>query len=167
MNPAAYAPAPRSLWIELTSKCPADCIFCSRKLRRGAGEHLSLGRFDSLVGSMVDARRIVLNYSVYPDLIPAIGRARETGAYVELVSVLVMAPMAAILYFIRGDAELMLGVEKKDVSAGAFVHNAESERLAAASLLTATASGRAGRHLRPDVDSPGVQPSMLSFRRWQ
>lgn len=32
------------------------------------------------------------------------------------------APMAAILYFIRGEAELTLGAEKKNVSAGAFVH---------------------------------------------
>lgn len=100
MNPAEYAPAPRALWVELTSKCPADCIFCSRKLRRGAGEHLPLAIFDSLAGSMVDARRIVLNYSgestVYPDLIPAIRRARETGAYVELVTVIVTAPESLI-----------------------------------------------------------------------
>jgi quercetin dioxygenase-like cupin family protein len=32
------------------------------------------------------------------------------------------APMAAILYFMRGEAELTLGAEKKKVSAGAFVH---------------------------------------------
>ena len=32
------------------------------------------------------------------------------------------APMAAILYFIRGEAELTLGTEKKNVRAGAFVH---------------------------------------------
>jgi len=32
------------------------------------------------------------------------------------------APMAAILYFIRGEAELTLGAEKKSVHAGAFVH---------------------------------------------
>lgn len=32
------------------------------------------------------------------------------------------APMAAILYFIRGEAELTLGAEKKNVRAGAFVH---------------------------------------------
>jgi quercetin dioxygenase-like cupin family protein len=32
------------------------------------------------------------------------------------------APMAAMLYFIRGEAELTLGAEKKHVRAGAFVH---------------------------------------------
>ena len=32
------------------------------------------------------------------------------------------APMAAILYFMRGEAELTLGAEKKNVHAGAFVH---------------------------------------------
>ena len=31
------ARTPRTLWVELTSKCPFDCIFCSRKMRRGAG----------------------------------------------------------------------------------------------------------------------------------
>ncbi len=32
------------------------------------------------------------------------------------------APMAAMLYFVRGEAELTLGAEKKNVRAGAFVH---------------------------------------------
>lgn len=32
------------------------------------------------------------------------------------------APMAAMLYFVKGDAELTLGAEKKDVHSGAFVH---------------------------------------------
>jgi len=32
------------------------------------------------------------------------------------------APMAAILYFMRGEAELTLGAEKRNVHAGAFVH---------------------------------------------
>lgn len=31
------------------------------------------------------------------------------------------APMAAILYFVKGDAELTLGDEKQSVAAGAFV----------------------------------------------
>lgn len=34
------------------------------------------------------------------------------------------APMAAILYFVKGEAELTLGDEKKTVGAGAFVHMA-------------------------------------------
>jgi quercetin dioxygenase-like cupin family protein len=32
------------------------------------------------------------------------------------------APMAAALYFVRGEAELTLGDEKKEVRAGCFVH---------------------------------------------
>jgi quercetin dioxygenase-like cupin family protein len=33
-----------------------------------------------------------------------------------------MAPMAAMLYFMKGEAELTVGGEKKNVHAGAFVH---------------------------------------------
>jgi len=36
--PFQAARTPRTLWVELTSKCPFDCIFCSRQLRRGAGQ---------------------------------------------------------------------------------------------------------------------------------
>src|ERR1700674_3281575 len=32
------------------------------------------------------------------------------------------APMAAVLYFMKGEAELTLGTEKKNVRAGAFVY---------------------------------------------
>jgi len=32
------------------------------------------------------------------------------------------APVAAILYFVSGEAELTLGEEKKNVRAGAFIH---------------------------------------------
>jgi MoaA/NifB/PqqE/SkfB family radical SAM enzyme/GT2 family glycosyltransferase len=82
--------------VELTSKCPADCVFCSRSLRRGAGEHLPFSTFESLVASLEDPRRFVLNYSgestVYPELLPAIRLARSTGAYVELVSMLMTVP---------------------------------------------------------------------------
>jgi GT2 family glycosyltransferase/MoaA/NifB/PqqE/SkfB family radical SAM enzyme len=90
------APTPRTFWLELTSKCPFDCLFCSRESRRGAGEHLPFGAVSTLLDSLVDARRLVLNYSgeslVYPDLLPAIERAAATGAYLELVTVLAVAP---------------------------------------------------------------------------
>lgn len=90
------APTPRILWVELTSKCPFDCIFCSRKSRRGSGEHLPFAVFESLVRQVQDPRKFLLNYSgestVYPDLIPAIQLARSTGATVELVSALASAP---------------------------------------------------------------------------
>jgi MoaA/NifB/PqqE/SkfB family radical SAM enzyme/GT2 family glycosyltransferase len=87
------AQTPRTLWVELTSKCPLDCVFCSRKTRRGAGEHMPYGLFESLVQQVSNPRTFLLNYSgestVYPQLIPAIRLARSTGAFVELVSALV------------------------------------------------------------------------------
>jgi radical SAM protein with 4Fe4S-binding SPASM domain len=92
-QPLIAARTPRTLWIELTSKCPLDCVFCSRKTRRGAGEHIPYDLFESLVSQVSDPRTFLLNYSgestVYPDLIRAIQLARSTGAFVELVSALV------------------------------------------------------------------------------
>src|ERR1017187_6187079 len=90
------ARTPRILWVELTSKCPFDCIFCSRQVRRGAGGHLPFTVYSSLLNSLVDPRKFILNYSgestVYPDLIPAIQQAHATGAFVEMVSVLATVP---------------------------------------------------------------------------
>jgi len=90
------ARTPRTLWVELTSQCPADCIFCSRETRRGAGRHLPYPVFEALVRELAAPRKFVLDYSgestVYPELIPAIRLARSTGAFVELVSVLITAP---------------------------------------------------------------------------
>jgi len=84
------AETPRTLWVELTSKCPFDCIFCSRKLRRGNGRHLPFPAYARLVESLVAPRRLVLNYSgesfCYPDLVPAIELGCARGAFVELVT---------------------------------------------------------------------------------
>ena len=92
----SWPPTPRILWIELTSKCPFDCVFCSRKTRRGAGEHLPFPLYERLIASLRSPRRILLNYSgesaCYPHLIPAIELAARTGAFVELVSVLSALP---------------------------------------------------------------------------
>jgi MoaA/NifB/PqqE/SkfB family radical SAM enzyme/GT2 family glycosyltransferase len=92
MRPAR---TPRILWVELTSKCPFDCVFCSRKTRRGAGEHMPYALFERLVMQVKDPRKFLLNYSgestVYPDLISAIRLARSTGAAVELVTALAAA----------------------------------------------------------------------------
>ena len=94
--PIEPALTPRKVWVELTSKCPFDCIFCSRKTLRGSGEHMPFLMFESLVRQVIDPRTFLLNYSgestVYPDLIPAIRLARSTGAFVELVSALGCAP---------------------------------------------------------------------------
>lgn len=52
--------------------------------------------YKNLVQSLVDPRRLVLNYSgestYYPELIPAIHMARSAGAFVELVSVMASVP---------------------------------------------------------------------------
>lgn len=97
---APPAATPRILWVELTSRCPFDCVFCSRKSRRGVGGHMPFSLFESLVGQVSDPRKFLLNYSgestVYPELIPAIRLARSTGAAVELVSALASAPEALI-----------------------------------------------------------------------
>ncbi|HYW47452.1 MAG TPA: SPASM domain-containing protein [Bryobacteraceae bacterium] len=94
------AKTPRILWVELTSKCPFDCVFCSRKSRRGSGEHMPYPVFESLVRQVSDPRKFLLNYSgestVYPELIPAIRLARSTGAAVELVSALASASDALL-----------------------------------------------------------------------
>ena len=118
------ARTPRTLWVELTSKCPFDCIFCSRKMRRGAGVHLPFAVFASLLDDLVDPRKFVLNYSgestVYPDLIPAIERARATGAYVEMVTVMASAPESLLEPLSRS------GLDRLTVS----VHATDPEKFA-------------------------------------
>lgn len=83
---------PRVLWIELTSRCPFDCIFCSRKSLRGAGEHLDFALYQRLIGELQRPQIIRLNYAGesghYPHLAAAVALAAATGAQVELVSAL-------------------------------------------------------------------------------
>lgn len=81
---------PVELWIELTSKCPFDCIFCSRKILRGAGEDMSFELYRSLIEQLDSPEIIRLNYSGesthYPHLREAIELAKAAGATTELVS---------------------------------------------------------------------------------
>ncbi|HEU0007532.1 MAG TPA: SPASM domain-containing protein [Terriglobia bacterium] len=83
-------PLPGILWIELTSKCPFDCVFCSRQLRRGTGEHMDFRLFQALIGQLDRPGIIRLNYSGesthYPHLEEAVKLAKSTGALTELVS---------------------------------------------------------------------------------
>jgi MoaA/NifB/PqqE/SkfB family radical SAM enzyme len=83
---------PRVLWIELTSKCPYDCVFCSRRVRRGDGEHMDFDLYRRLISDLRDPELIRLNYSGesmhYPHLIEAICLAKAAGAETELVSVI-------------------------------------------------------------------------------
>ncbi len=81
---------PKVLWIELTSKCPYDCIFCTRKARFGDGRHLDFDLYRSVIGELESPEFIGLNYSgeslFYPHLIDAIRLANATGASTELVT---------------------------------------------------------------------------------
>ena len=81
---------PRTLWIELTSKCPFDCIFCTRRVRFGAGMHLDFEVYKRLIGELESPDFIGLNYSgesiYYPQLQEAIRLAVGTGASTELVT---------------------------------------------------------------------------------
>ena len=85
-------PMPRVLWIELTSRCPFDCIFCTRASLRGAGEHLDFALYSRLIAELDHPSIIRLNYAGesghYPRLAEAIALAASTGAEVELVSAL-------------------------------------------------------------------------------
>ena len=101
----AAADLPRIAWVELTSKCPFDCIFCSRRFRRGVGRHLDFEVCKSLMQEMQDPEIIRLNYSGesihYPHLIEAIAMARDAGAQTELVSVLSTATHSLIRDLVR------------------------------------------------------------------
>lgn len=93
--PELVAPSPTIIWIELTSKCPFDCVFCSRKQERGNGMHMSFTLYESLIRQLHRPEMIRLNYSGesthYPRLADAVRLARGTGAMTELVSALASA----------------------------------------------------------------------------
>ncbi|MGH9666200.1 MAG: SPASM domain-containing protein, partial [Bryobacteraceae bacterium] len=89
------APCPKTLWIELTSKCPFDCRFCSRRYERGDGQNMNFALYESLIAQLRQPETIRLNYSGesthYPRLADAIRLAGGTGAATELVSALASA----------------------------------------------------------------------------
>ncbi len=111
---ALTCPTPRILWIELTSKCPFDCVFCSRKTLRGAGEHMDFDLYRSLIESLEEPEIIRLNYSGesahYPYLIEAIELAHQRGAFVELVTAFASYPQHKI------DALVESGLDRLTVS---------------------------------------------------
>jgi MoaA/NifB/PqqE/SkfB family radical SAM enzyme len=84
------APTPKILWIELTSKCPFDCVFCTRRVRFGAGRNLDFEIFRRVIGELEAPDFIGLNYSgesiYYPRLPEAIQLAAATGACTEVVT---------------------------------------------------------------------------------
>ncbi len=96
---------PLEYWIELTSKCPFDCVFCSRSTLRGKGEHMEFALYQKIIAQMHRPAVIRLNYSGesihYPRLGEAIALAKSTGARVELVTVLSSAKPKVIEALVR------------------------------------------------------------------
>ncbi|PYV82354.1 MAG: hypothetical protein DMG05_28305, partial [Acidobacteria bacterium] len=84
------ASVPKVLWIELTSKCPYDCIFCSRKSRFASGRHMDFEIYKSIIRDLESPDFIGLNYSgesiYYPQLLDAIELAADTRGATELVT---------------------------------------------------------------------------------
>ena len=116
------APLPRVLWIELTSRCPFDCIFCTRASLRGAGQHLGIALYRQLLQSLDRPQLLRLNYAGesghYPHLTEAVALAAATGAQVELVSAL------ASLKPERLQAALEAGLNRLTVS----LHTLQADR---------------------------------------
>lgn len=85
------AAMPRVLWIELSSKCPYDCLFCTRRSLRGHGNHMDLGLYRNILAELDSPRIIRLNYAGeslhHPGIVEAVALAAATGASTELVSV--------------------------------------------------------------------------------
>ncbi len=90
-----YAPLPRIAWIELTSKCPLRCVFCSRQEVRGNGADMEFGLFQRIIEQLDHPATVRLNYSGesihYPHLLDAIRISKTAGASVELVTTLATA----------------------------------------------------------------------------
>ncbi|HWS26579.1 MAG TPA: SPASM domain-containing protein [Xanthomonadales bacterium] len=119
---ARTLPLPRILWIELTSRCPFDCVFCTRASLRGAGVHLDYGLYQRLIDELDQPQILRLNYAGesghYPRLAEAIALAAATGAQVELVSAL------ASLKPERLEAALDAGLSRLTVS----LHTLDAQR---------------------------------------
>lgn len=94
--PRTHADLPRVLWIELTSKCPFNCVFCSRRLRWGGGRHMDFQLYGSIIEDLRQPEIIRLNYSGesthHPRLVDAVRLANRTGATTELVTALASLP---------------------------------------------------------------------------
>src|SRR5262245_21020340 len=106
---AMVTPAPKILWIELTSKCPYKCIFCTREVRWGAGRNLDFEVYRSLIDQLEEPEFIGLNYSGesihYPHLMEAIRLACATGAYTELVTALSSASANLVRQIVESDLD--------------------------------------------------------------
>ena len=86
------ASEPKVFWIELTSRCPFRCLFCSRELLRGRGAHMPFASYRRLIAQLNAPEVIRLNYAgeslIYPRVIEAIRLGKAKGATVEIVTAL-------------------------------------------------------------------------------
>ncbi|HUP03862.1 MAG TPA: radical SAM protein [Bryobacteraceae bacterium] len=86
----AASPAPRALNVELTTKCPHRCIFCTRRDRLGSGSHMDFALFERLIAALDQPDDIWLNFFgesvLYPRLLDAIALAVKSGATTGLVT---------------------------------------------------------------------------------
>jgi MoaA/NifB/PqqE/SkfB family radical SAM enzyme len=100
---------PKILWVELTSKCPFKCIFCTREVRWNAGRNLDFDVYRSLIDQLDEPEFIGMNYSGesihYPRLMEAIKLACATGAYTELVTALSSAPENLVRQIVESDLD--------------------------------------------------------------
>ena len=95
---------PEVVWLELTSKCPFDCTFCSRRNRRGAGLHMPIAKVAQVCSELRGASVIRLNYSGesvnHPEFDHALWLAAQTGAQTELVTALASTPTSHLRAFV-------------------------------------------------------------------
>ncbi len=102
-------PVPKVLWVELTSKCPFRCIFCTREVRWGTGQNLDFEVYRTLIEQLEEPEFIGLNYSGesihYQHLIDVIELACSTGAYTELVTALSSAPETMVQQIVQTDLD--------------------------------------------------------------
>lgn len=116
------ADLPRIVWLELTSRCPLACDFCTRLRLKGTGRHMAPELMRSILDQLEGLERIYLNHSGesinYPHLAEAIQRAKRTGAKTEMVSTLVSAPRGAIQAMLESGLDhLRVSVHTMDAEA--------------------------------------------------
>lgn len=151
---ARTAALPRVLWIELTSRCPYRCPFCSRETLRGHGRNMPLDLYERIVAQLRAPETLRLNYSGesahYPHIVPAIALAASTGAWVELVSVPAAVDGERLAAMIRA------GLNRLTVS----LHTLDDQQFQAiygfGTLATMLANVRLAAGLRGSIRQPFV-----------
>lgn len=154
---ARTAPMPRVLWIELTSRCPFDCVFCTRASLRGAGEHLDFALFQRVLADIGRPAIVRLNYAGesghYPRLAEAVALAAASGAQVELVSALASLKPA------RLQAALEAGLSRLTVS----LHTLDAQRFDAIYRHASLAAMRARLQQVLDWRARAPRPFVLDL----